>query len=252
MKAGRRLGPATGAAERLTGEEYAMGTGQLSRGQLLRMAGVRVLGILIVLCLLLFLPAGTINYWEGWVYILVLFTPVLFVGSYLLRTDPALIERRMRTRERQAPQRMVVLLMVAWFVLVFLIPGLDRRFGWSDVPAAVVIAADIVSLLGYALVAWVLRENSYASRVVEVEQEQEVIRTGPYAIVRHPMYLGAMVMYVVIGLALGSYWALIPAVLIIPILVARIRNEEAVLRGELKGYADYMQKVRYRLIPAVW
>jgi len=218
----------------------------------LRMAGVRVLGLLVVLSGLLFLSAGTIEYWGGWVYIVVLFLPVVFVGSYLLRTDPGLLVRRMHTTEREAPQRVIVLLMLAWFVLVFVIPGLDRRFGWSDVPAAVVIAADILSLLGYTLVAWVLRGNRYASRVVEVAREQEVIRTGPYAIVRHPMYLGAMIMYIVISLALGSYWGLIPAVLIIPILVARIRNEETVLRGELKGYADYMQTVRYRLIPAVW
>jgi protein-S-isoprenylcysteine O-methyltransferase Ste14 len=144
------------------------------------------------------------------------------------------------------------LLAVAWFLLVFVVPGFDHRFGWSDVPVALVIVADILTVLGYSLIVWVLRENSYASRVVEVEQEQKVICSGPYAIVRHPMYLGFMIMYLLVGLALGSYWALIPAPLIILILVARIRNEEAVLLRELKGYADYVKKVRYRLIPAVW
>jgi protein-S-isoprenylcysteine O-methyltransferase Ste14 len=229
-----------------------MGTGQLTQGQLLRMAGIRVLGFLVALSLLLFLPAGTIRYWEGWVYILVLFVPVLVVMVYLIRTDHALIERRMHTTERQAPQRGVALLAVAWFLLVFVVPGFDHRFGWSDVPVALVIVADILTVLGYSLIVWVLRENSYASRVVEVEQEQKVICSGPYAIVRHPMYLGFMIMYLLVGLALGSYWALIPAPLIILILVARIRNEEAVLLRELKGYADYVKKVRYRLIPAVW
>jgi protein-S-isoprenylcysteine O-methyltransferase Ste14 len=133
-----------------------------------------------------------------------------------------------------------------------LLPGFDRRFGWSDVPVALVIAADVLVFAGYALFFLVLRENSYASRVVEVTEGQKVISSGPYALVRHPMYLGAMTMYVFSPLALGSYVALIPAVLIIPILVARIRNEEQVLAQELPGYTEYMQRTRFRVVPGVW
>jgi len=223
-----------------------------SKGGLIKTVSVRWLGFVIVLVALFFLPAGTFDYWEAWVYMLVLLVPAVAVLFYLLRKDPALVERRMRTREREAPQRLVILLSYLWFVLVFLIQGFDRRFGWSDVPLGVVIAADVLVFVGYLIVFLVLRENSYASRVVDVEREQKVISTGPYSVVRHPMYMGVIVMYVMTPLALGSYWALIPAPLIIPILVARIRNEEQVLARELPGYSGYMQKVIYRLIPRVW
>jgi protein-S-isoprenylcysteine O-methyltransferase Ste14 len=229
-----------------------MGDDHLSRGQMLRMAGARMLAFLVAMGLLLFLPAGTLDYWQAWVYIVVVFTPVIFVGAWLLKNDPALLERRMHTRERQATQKVVIVVSLAWFVLAFVIPGLDRRFGWSNMPAGLVIAADAVVFLGYLVVVWVLRENTYASRVVEVTQEQKVISSGPYARVRHPMYLGTVVMYVFSPLALGSYWAIIPAALIIPILAIRIANEERVLANELKGYKEYMQKTRYRLIPGVW
>jgi protein-S-isoprenylcysteine O-methyltransferase Ste14 len=223
-----------------------------SKGGLIKTVSVRWLGFVIVLVALFFLPAGTFDYWEAWVYMLVLLVPAVVVLFYLLRKDPALVERRMRTREREALQRLVVLLSYLWFVLVFLIPGFDRRFGWSDVPLGVVIAADVLVFVGYLIVFLVLRENSYASRVVDVEREQKVVSTGPYSVVRHPMYMGVIVMYLMTPLALGSYWALIPAPLIIPILVARIRNEEQVLAKELPGYSGYMQKVIYRLIPGIW
>jgi protein-S-isoprenylcysteine O-methyltransferase Ste14 len=224
----------------------------LSQREVLKIATTRFLAFLVVLGAILFLPAGTFDYWQGWVYIFVLFVPVVFVVRWLVRHDPALLERRMRTREREAPQRIVILLSFVWFFLVFLIPGFDRRFGWSQMPAWVAIASDMLILIGYLTIFAVFRENSYASRVVEVERQQKVISTGPYSIVRHPMYLGTVLMYVFTPLALGSWWAIIPAPLIIPLLAARIGNEEAVLCRELKGYKDYMQKVRYRLIPGVW
>jgi protein-S-isoprenylcysteine O-methyltransferase Ste14 len=233
-------------------EGQAMTGGPHARANVTKTAITRFAGALVVLGAIFFLPAGTFNYWEGWVYIAVLFVPVIFVLLYLLKHDPALLERRMRTRETEAPQRLVILLSFVWFLLVFLIPGLDHRFGWSNMPAGVVIAADLLVLLGYLWVFLVFKENSYASRVVEVSQEQKVIRSGPYAIVRHPMYLGVIVMYVFTPLALGSYWAIIPAPLIIPILVIRILNEEELLLRELKGYGEYMQHTRYRLIPGVW
>ena len=155
-------------------------------------------------------------------------------------------------REKEASQKMIIRLGSLYYLLIFLIPGFDKRFGWSNVPVVVVIVADVLVLLGYGMFFLVLRENRYASRIIEVEQGQEVISSGPYAIVRHPMYLGVSLMYILSPLALGSYWATIPSLLIIPLLVARIRNEESVLGRELKGYKEYMQKTTYRLIPGIW
>jgi protein-S-isoprenylcysteine O-methyltransferase Ste14 len=159
----------------------------------------------------------------------------------------------MRTREREKPQTLMVKLSLIWFVLTFVIPGLDHRFGWSDVPTEVVIASDVLVFLGYLMIMMVFRENSYASRVVEVTEGQKVIDSGPYAVVRHPMYLGSIVLYTFTPLALGSYWALLPVCLIIPILtILRIPNEEEVLKRELPGYEEYMQRVKYRILPGVW
>jgi protein-S-isoprenylcysteine O-methyltransferase Ste14 len=233
-------------------EEAEMRTGQLTQGELLKRVLVRLLVAIPALILILFLPAGTFAYWEAWVYLAILLLPMCFVLIYLLRNDPGLLERRMRMREKEAEQGRIIKLSLLYFLFVFMLPGLDHRFGWSHVPVAVVLFADLVVLLGYGLIFLVFRENRYASRVVEVEAEQEVIRTGPYAVVRHPMYSGTLLMYLLSPLALGSYWAMIPALLIVPILVARIRNEEAVLGRELKGYQAYMQQTRFRLLPQIW
>ena len=156
------------------------------------------------------------------------------------------------TREQQAPQKLVIKLSFLWFFLVFILPGFDLRFGWSDVPIAAVLAADVLVMIGYAVILRVFQENRYASRVVEVADDQPVIQSGPYAIVRHPMYFGTALMYLATPVALGSWWALLPALLIVPILVLRILNEETVLAEQLPGYREYMQKIRYRLIPGVW
>jgi protein-S-isoprenylcysteine O-methyltransferase Ste14 len=225
---------------------------RLSQGELVRLVGLRLAMALPVLIALLFLPAGTFAYWPAWVYLLIILVPMSFVLIYLLRNDPELLERRMRTRERQAAQKWVVGLSLVYFLVVFTLPGLDYRNNWSNVPAAVIIAADVIVLLGYGLIFLVFRENSYASRTVQVDKDQKVIRTGVYSLVRHPMYLGVAVMYIFSPLALGSYWAMLPALLIIPILVARIRDEENVLARELKGYPEYMQQTRYHLVPGIW
>lgn len=209
-------------------------------------AGIPLLG------LFFFLPAGTLNYWEAWLYLVVLFTPIFFVMQYLLQHDPALLERRMRMREQAGEQSLIVKLSFVYFIVTFLLPGFDKRFGWSDTPVWLVLVADLIVLAGYFVVFLVFRENSYASRTVEVDEDQEVIDTGPYSVVRHPMYAGLTVLYIVSPLALGSYWALIPALLILPILVARILSEEKILARELPGYMEYQKKVKFRLLPGVW
>jgi protein-S-isoprenylcysteine O-methyltransferase Ste14 len=213
---------------------------------------VRVAALVAVLAAVLFIPAGTLAYREAWVYLGALLIPFAFVVGWFLRTNPAFLERRMRMREQEGAQRRIVGLSWLWFLLAFVLPGLDYRLGWSDVPVPVVFAADLVVLLGYGLIVLVFRENQYASRTVQVDQGQQVISSGPYALVRHPMYLGAMLMYLASPLALGSYWALIPALAIIPILVARIANEEEVLARDLPGYREYQQRISHRLLPGVW
>jgi protein-S-isoprenylcysteine O-methyltransferase Ste14 len=201
---------------------------------------------------ILFLPAGTLAYWQAWLYLAILLIPMFLVFRYLLKNDPQLLERRMQMREREVTQQRIIKLSLLYFLVAFMLPGFDRRWGWSTVPPLVVIGADLVVMLGYGLFVLVLRENQYASRTVQVEQGQRVIRSGPYSFVRHPMYLGVLLMYLASPLALGSYWALLPALLIIPILVARILNEEKVLARELDGYREYQQVTKYRVLPGVW
>jgi protein-S-isoprenylcysteine O-methyltransferase Ste14 len=225
---------------------------QSPQGSLIRLVLRRFLTTFVLLPVFFFLPAGTIAYWEAWVYLGILLVSASFVLTHLFRRDPELLARRMRTKEKHADQRLIIKLAVVPLVLAFLLPGFDRRFGWSDVPVALVLAADALVLLGYFIVFLVFTWNPYASRVVEVEPGQTVVRSGPYAVVRHPMYVGALLMYVLSPLALGSYWALIPAALNVPVFVARILTEERVLARDLDGYRDYMQATRYRLIPGIW
>lgn len=212
----------------------------------------RFIMAIVTLGLVFFLPAGTPYYWEAWVYILVLAVPMAVVAVYLFRYDPALMERRMRTRETQGTQKLVIALSFLFFVPAFIIPGLDKRFGWSTVPLAVIIISEVMVLSGYLLFALVLKTNSYASRVIEVEKGQKVISTGPYAVVRHPMYLAMLIIYIVSPLALGSYWALIPAVFLVGTMVVRIRGEERELSENLEGYKEYKAKTKYRLLPGIW
>ncbi len=225
---------------------------QPARNALARKVYTRVGLAVPVLWAILFLPAGTLAYWEAWLYLAVLLIPMFVVFGYLLQHDPELLERRVQWREKETTQRHIINLSLLYFLLVFMLPGLDRRWGWSDVSWPVVLAADLVVMLGYSLFILVLRENRYAARTIRVEEGQRVISSGPYAIVRHPMYLGALLMYLASPVALGSYWALGPALLIVPILVARIVNEERVLERDLKGYPEYEQVTKYRLVPGIW
>jgi protein-S-isoprenylcysteine O-methyltransferase Ste14 len=206
----------------------------------------------IVIGSIFFLSAGTFDYWEAWLYCAIIMVPMLFVVSYLLKKDPALLERRMRLKEKGSKQKKIVGVSALVFFIGFLLPGLDHRFGWSHMPAEVAIAADVLVFLGYVFTSLVLRENSYASRVIEVEKGQKVISTGPYALVRHPMYLGMSILILATPIALGSYWALLAFLPIPPMLALRLLNEEEVLMRELPGYGEYRQKVRFRLIPFIW
>ncbi len=207
---------------------------------------------LIVTGAFLFIPAGTLDYWQAWLYLGVVFIPFFFVAAYLMLTDPELVRRRLKTREKEEKQKKIISASTLLFVIGFLLPGLDKRFGWSEVPFELVIAANVLVFLGYIINALVLKENSYASRVVQVEKGQKVISTGSYSIVRHPMYVGVSIMFLATPIALGSYWALLPFLSIPYFIALRILNEEELLKKELPGYTEYCQKVRYRLIPSVW
>ena len=205
-----------------------------------------------VMGVLILLPAGTFNYWQFYVFCGLLMVPMLAVLFYFLKNDPKFLERRSRAREKEKAQHLISVLSSLIFLAGFIIPGLDKRFGWSDVPVHIVIIADGVILLGYLIIFFVFRQNSYASRVIEVDEEQEVISTGLYGIVRHPMYVGVLIMYIPTPVALGSYWGLIPFALLPLSLSLRILNEEKVLKENLKGYKEYCEKTRYRLIPFLW
>jgi len=213
---------------------------------------IRLPLIYLILLILFFVPAGTLDYWQAWQYMAIIVSSMILMIVYLLRNNPKLLERRMRLKERLTEQKKIILLGYIPFVLAYAMPGFDRRYGWSDVPVAIVIIADMFVISGLAIIFLVFRENAYASRIIEVEKDQSVITSGPYAVVRHPMYAASIFMYLFTPLALGSFWAVIPAMFMIPILIARIRNEEAVLLKDLRGYKKYMEKTRYRLIPGIW
>lgn len=221
-------------------------------GRIVFMALSRWSMVILLLGLFLFLSAGTFAYWQAWVYVAILGLSSLSFIVYYLKVDPGLIAGRMKVREKEPEQRRIQQLSLLLFVAAFVIPGLDRRHGWSDVPIGAVLAADVMVLLGYVVFTRVMRENRYASRVIEIQQGQRVISTGPYAIVRHPMYVAVLMIYVIGPVALGSWWGILATVWLVPMLVARIRNEEVVLVKNLPGYADYLNQTRYRLVPGLW
>ena len=224
----------------------------MSRSKLLATVLSRLFGGLFMFALLFFLPAGTWKYWQAWMYIGALVFPMFFVLAYFMKHDPELLERRMKMREERQEQRKILKFSVLGFVLAFLLPGFDIRYGWSNMPAWVSIAAAVMMFLSYALVFRTMQVNSFLSRVIEVAENQKVIDTDVYGIVRHPMYVGMVVLYVISPIVLGSWWAVIPALVIIPVIVARILDEEIALETDLPGYKEYKQKVKYRLLPFIW
>jgi len=202
--------------------------------------------------LIIFLPAGTICWWNGWLYIASLFIPMLLALVYMLAMDPGLLTKRLQMKEKEKEQKVYYRLSLVFFVAAFSLPGLDYRFGWSRVPLWLVITSLVIMVSGYAMFLFVMRVNRYASRIIEIQDDQRVIDTGPYSVIRHPLYCAALFIYIPSPLVLGSYYALIIMPALPFILAYRIRNEEAFLIDGLPGYREYMERVRYRLIPHIW
>jgi protein-S-isoprenylcysteine O-methyltransferase Ste14 len=208
-----------------------------------------------VMAALLFLPAGTLDYWQAWTFLALYSASSVAITLYLMKADPALLERRMRGgpfAEKQTSQKIIMSLMSPAFIALMVIPAFDHRFGWSHMSPALALAGDGLMLLGWLVIFFVFRENTFTSTTIELAPGQEVVSTGPYAWVRHPMYVGALVMLLGMPIALGSWWGALIMVVVLAVLVWRLLDEEAFLARNLPGYVEYQQKVRYRLIPWVW
>ena len=205
-----------------------------------------------LITLMLFLPAGTWHYMQAWVFLALMFIPMLLVGVWLYLFQPELLAKRLNNKEKEQQQKSVVALSGLMFIFGFVLCGLDYRFAWSSVPLWLMIVASVFFLIGYGMYAEVLRENAYLSRTIEVQEDQQLIDSGLYGIVRHPMYTATILMFVSIPLILGSLWALIIFGIYPLLIVLRIQNEEQVLAKGLAGYTDYQKRVRWRLIPFIW
>jgi protein-S-isoprenylcysteine O-methyltransferase Ste14 len=220
--------------------------------KLLLQALTKYLAGLILVGVLLFPAAGTLQYWNGWLFIGLLFIPMLVFGIVLFFKAKDLLRSRLGAKEKQTEQKLVILFSCVVFLGGFVVAGLDFRFGWSHLPPGLIIAISVVFLAGYAMFVEVSRENMWLSRTVEVHEGQNVVSTGLYSIVRHPMYTATLLMFLSMPVVLGSLWSFLIFLLWIPILVLRILGEEKMLLVELDGYAAYRQKVKYRLVPFVW
>jgi len=207
---------------------------------------------LLMVCLLIFLPAGTLHYGKGWLLIGLLFVPMLIAGFVMLHKAPKFLEKRLDVKEKQATQKGVVAFSGIMFIAGFVVAGLDFRFGWSAMPLWMTVAASVLFLAAYALYAEVMRENAYLSRTIKVEEGQTVVDTGLYGIVRHPMYMATILLFLMMPVVLGSWYALIIFAAYPAIIIVRLKDEETLLTRELPGYAEYKTKVRYRIIPFVW
>lgn len=220
--------------------------------QLLAGALIKYLTGLIMIGFLLFLPAGTMRYWNAWVLISALFGPMLVLGAVLLLKSPDLLAKRLDTKEKESKQKIVVALSGLIFLAAFILAGLDFRYGWTEIPDWAVWASTAVLLLSYAMYAEVMRENAYLSRTIEVQEGQKVIDTGLYGIVRHPMYSATIFLFLSMPLVLGSLLSFAVMLAYVPVIALRISNEEKVLSQNLNGYEEYRQKVRSKVIPFIW
>lgn len=210
---------------------------------------------IIALALFLFVPAGTILYWQAWVYLALFSASVTAITVYLMKKDPALLARRTAvgtTAEKEKSQKLIQFIAQFAFIAIFLVPALDYRFSWSHVPVVITLIGNVLAVLGLFIVFLVFKENTYTSAVIEVDKKQKVITTGPYAVIRHPMYSGALLMLVATPLALGSWWGLLGLVPMTLIIIWRLLDEENYLSKNLIGYTDYSKKVSWRLIPRVF
>jgi protein-S-isoprenylcysteine O-methyltransferase Ste14 len=207
---------------------------------------------LLIVGLLLFIPAGSLQFWNAWLFIGALFIPMLVFGCVLIWKNPELMEKRLNTREKEHAQRSVIALSAAIFLGGLIIAGLDFRFQWLPLPLWIPITATVLFLIAFMLYGEVLRENAYLSRTVEVQEGQKVINTGLYGVVRHPMYLATLLLFLSMPIMLGSAFSFLLFLIYPALLVKRIRNEEDVLKTGLEGYEEYTQRIKYRLIPLVW
>jgi protein-S-isoprenylcysteine O-methyltransferase Ste14 len=218
-------------------------------------AWLALAALAVVMGLLLFAPAGTVHYWQAWVYLSIFTGASVLTTLYLIREDPALLARRMSggpMAEKQPAQRLIMLCTSISFIALLVVPALDHRFGWSAVPLGGVVAGDVLVAVGFYLIFLVYRENTFTSATIEVAENQKVISTGPYQLVRHPMYASGSLYLLGTPLALGSYWGLVPIALMMPFLIWRLFDEERFLARNLPGYTEYQKRVRHRLVPFVW
>lgn len=218
-------------------------------------AFVGLLQLLLAMAAMIFLPAWTLDYWQAWIFLIVFFAPPVAITIYLMKHDPKLLERRTTAgpgAEQRKRQNIIQALAALAFVAIFVVSALDHRLAWSTVPVYVTALGDVLVLFGFYVVFLVFKENTFASGTIEVVAEQRVITSGPYARVRHPMYIGALVMLIGAPLALGSWWGLLAIVPMIIVLVFRLIDEEKFLAKNLAGYSDYQGKVRHRLVPLIW
>ena len=210
---------------------------------------------LLTVSLLVFVPGGLLDFWEGWLFLIVYFTPQLLTTIYLLKNDHELMQRRLKggpAIETRVSQKVMMSLVNLFLILTVLVPAFDHRLGWSSIPPFIVIGADIAVLLGFLIQFQAFRENSFASQIVAIFPEQKVISTGPYGVVRHPMYSGALIVNLFTPLALGSWWGLPFALAWLILIILRLLDEEKLLTEQLPGYEDYCQKVHFRFVPHIW
>lgn len=222
------------------------------RDGLLKDALIKIISGIVLMGLLLFLPAGTSRWQDGWLLMIILFVPMFFAGLVMYAKAPDLLRSRLRAKETQSEQKDVIRYSGLMFLAAFIIAGLNYRFQWIVMPRAIVWIGVVIFLLAYCLFGEVLRENQYLSRVIEVQKDQTVVDTGLYGVVRHPMYTATVLLFLSMPLVLNSLISFIIMLAYIPIIVKRIKNEEKVLEQDLKGYKEYKQKVKYRLIPFIW
>ena len=216
---------------------------------------IGLLLLFIAMAALVFVPAGTFDYWQAWAFLAVYFASSLVLSLYLIGADPALLQRRMRggpTAEKEPVQKIIMTITSLGFVGLLVVPALDHRFGWSRMTPVMALAGDLLVGIGWLAIFFVFRENSFSSATIELAPDQKVISTGPYALVRHPMYAGALVMLLGIPIALGSWWGILVVAAILPALIWRLFEEEKFLARNLAGYVEYQNSVRYRLVPMVW